>query len=93
MVTTVYAQNRHTLVSRVACESLAHEPSGSGAASPGPAEDVAGYEDVAPVLSAEEKAAADAFEAEQQALRAEFNEDQKKREEDHEAAVKMQAPV
>ena len=39
---------------------------GSGAASPGPAEDVAGYEDVAPVLSAEEKAAADAFEAEQQ---------------------------
>ena len=66
---------------------------GSGAASPGPAEDVAGYEDVAPVLSAEEKAAADAFEAEQQALRAEFNEDQKKREEDHEAAVKMQAVI
>jgi len=50
-------------------------------------------EEVAPVLTEEEQATADAFAAEQQALVDEFNEDMKRRKENNAASTKMQAVI
>ena len=54
---------------------------------------LAAYEEVAPVLTEEEQAVADAFAAEQQALVDEFNEDMRLRKEQNAASTKMQAVI
>ena len=69
------------------------KPSRGGGADEQEEDNLAAYEEVAPVLTEEEQAVADAFAVEQQALVDEFNEDMRRRKEQNVASTKMQAVI